>query len=59
VVVEDSLTGMRAARAAGIGYLVALGYASADDDGLKEIPVDAAVRNLGKLDRRGLFGGDG
>ena len=59
VVVEDSLSGMRSARAAGIGYLVALGYASADDDGLKEIPVDAAVRNLGKLDRRGLFGGDG
>jgi HAD superfamily hydrolase (TIGR01509 family) len=59
VVVEDSLTGMRAARAAGIGCLVALGYVSADDDGLKEIPVDAAVRNLGELDRQRLFGGDG
>jgi HAD superfamily hydrolase (TIGR01509 family) len=57
VVVEDALSGMRAARAAGIGWVIALGYASTADDGLKDIPVDAAVRNLGQLDRVGLFGG--
>jgi HAD superfamily hydrolase (TIGR01509 family) len=56
VVVEDAVSGMRAARAAGIGWVVALGDASPEDDELKEIPVDAAVRDLGQLDR-GLFGG--
>ena len=57
VAVEDALSGMLAARAAGIGFLVAMGYASTADGGLSGIPVDATVRNLGQLDRRGLFGG--
>ncbi len=59
VVVEDSLSGMKAARTAGIGYLIALGYETPTADGLKEIPVDAAVRELGDLDRQRLFGDTG
>jgi beta-phosphoglucomutase len=55
VVVEDALSGMRAARAAGIGWVVALDNGSVDESDLAEIPVDAAVRDLGQLDR-GLFG---
>jgi HAD superfamily hydrolase (TIGR01509 family) len=56
VVVEDSLSGMRAARAAGIGYVVGLGYSSVEEEGLREIPADAVVLNLGQLDRQRLFG---
>jgi HAD superfamily hydrolase (TIGR01509 family) len=59
VVVEDAFSGMRAARAAGIGYVVALGYDSVEDKALKDIPVDAAVRDLGQVDRRELFGSGG
>jgi HAD superfamily hydrolase (TIGR01509 family) len=59
VVVEDAFSGMRAARAAGIGFVVALGYSSLEEAGLKEIPIDAVVSNLGQLDRRRLFGGTG
>jgi beta-phosphoglucomutase-like phosphatase (HAD superfamily) len=55
VVVEDALSGMRAARAAGIGCVVALDNGSVEESGLAEIPVDAVVRNLGQFDRR-LFG---
>jgi beta-phosphoglucomutase-like phosphatase (HAD superfamily) len=52
VVVEDSQAGLRAAHAAGIGYLVALG-SSLDLPG--DVAVDAVVVDLDQLPRRSLF----
>ncbi|MGD8466726.1 MAG: HAD family phosphatase [Anaerolineae bacterium] len=48
VVVEDSISGLQAARAAGVGYLVALGPATIEG-------VDAMIEHLGQLLDHTLF----
>ena len=56
VVVEDSLSGIRSARAAGIGHIVGL-TSSLSVEVLIRGGADAAAENLGRIDREQLFCG--
>jgi beta-phosphoglucomutase-like phosphatase (HAD superfamily) len=55
VVVEDSSSGIRAARAAGIGHIVALGPVVKHDRLLRLAGVCEAVESLGKIPKERLF----
>ncbi|MGB7539045.1 MAG: HAD family phosphatase [Anaerolineales bacterium] len=54
VVIEDSLSGIRAARAAGIGCVIGLTSSQAAD-ALLEAGAHEAVENLGQINRERLF----
>ena len=54
VVVEDALTGIRAARAAGIGYVIGLTSNQPREELVRE-GADEGVENLGQVDARSLF----
>lgn len=55
VVVEDSLSGMAAAYAAGIGKIIAMRSPGSSDDELKQMPgVSAVISSLDEFDR-GIF----
>ncbi len=54
VVVEDSHSGIRAARAAGIGLVIGL-TSSQSADALREAGAHETVGNLGEIEREGLF----
>jgi HAD superfamily hydrolase (TIGR01509 family) len=54
VVVEDSHSGIRAARAAGIGRVIGL-TSSQSADALREAGADETLENLGQIDRERLF----
>jgi len=54
VVIEDSLSGIRAARAAGIGWVIGL-TSSQTGEALARAGAHAAVENLGMVDRERLF----
>ena len=56
VVVEDAVSGIGSARAAGIGWVAGMKHAA--NEGLREgktVP-DEWIENLGQLDRKRLFG---
>jgi HAD superfamily hydrolase (TIGR01509 family) len=55
VVIEDSLSGIRAARAAGIGWVIGL-TTSQTADALREAGAQVTVENLGQLEPKRLFG---
>ena len=55
VVVEDAFSGIQAAHAAGIGYIIALGPRSSHDKLLALDGVDEAVENLDQIRREELF----
>jgi beta-phosphoglucomutase-like phosphatase (HAD superfamily) len=56
VVVEDSVSGLQAAHAAGIGCVIALGPA-ATHNRLRQLPgVDEVIENLAQIRRNELFG---
>lgn len=57
VVVEDSISGLRAARAAGIGHVIALGPKRSHTRLRQTEGVREAVENLGQVDARRLFSG--
>jgi beta-phosphoglucomutase-like phosphatase (HAD superfamily) len=57
VVVEDSLSGLESARAAGIGHVVALGPAAERERFLAMNGVDRFIEDLGRLPAGELFGG--
>jgi beta-phosphoglucomutase len=54
VVVEDSIAGVRAARAAGIGRVIGLTSNRPGEELISE-GADAVVENLGRIDRERLF----
>jgi beta-phosphoglucomutase len=56
VVVEDAISGIGSARAAGIGWVAGMKHAA--NEGLREGKVvpDEWIENLGQLDRKRLFG---
>jgi beta-phosphoglucomutase-like phosphatase (HAD superfamily) len=55
VVVEDAISGIRAARAAGIGHIIALVTNSTREKLSREEGVHETVENLGQVDRQRLF----
>ncbi len=54
VVIEDSLSGIRAARAAGIGLVIGL-TSSQSAEALREAGAHVSVENLGQLEPKRLF----
>jgi beta-phosphoglucomutase-like phosphatase (HAD superfamily) len=57
VVIEDSLSGIRAARAAGIGLVIGLTSSQSADD-LREAGAHETLENLGMVERERLFPGE-
>jgi HAD superfamily hydrolase (TIGR01509 family) len=55
VAVEDSLSGLQAARAARIGFVIGVASRQPASE-LAAAGADATVDNLGRIDREGLFG---
>lgn len=55
IVVEDAFSGIQAAHAAGIGYIIAIGPRSSHDKLLSLDGVDEAAENLGQVRREELF----
>lgn len=55
VVVEDAFSGLEAARAAGIGYIIALGPEEAHTELLQQPGVNEAIVNLGQINKEALF----
>jgi beta-phosphoglucomutase len=56
VVVEDALSGIGSARAAGIGWVVGMRHPANESLREGEIQPDEWIDNLGELDRKRLFG---